>query len=189
MAQIITAPSEEKALYHSVFLAGGITDCDNWQEEVIDKLDSIPDLTIFNPRRNKTKRDFVCEGWIDPYEQIGWEFDRLEKADIFSMYFCNSESVQPICLYELGRNVLRMQNRFPSDWWERVIIDIEDGYKRSTDVIVQMRLCAFGLPIYADANVELHAQRIQGQLDRLYGLKKIVKKPERPGGGWTGWAQ
>ena len=39
MAQIITAPSIELPKFTSVFLAGGITNCKEWQEEVIEKLE------------------------------------------------------------------------------------------------------------------------------------------------------
>lgn len=57
------------------------------------------------------------------------------------MYFTNSEnSVQPICLYELGRHLERMIHRFPGDWKDRIIIGIEDGYSRTQDVIIQSRL-------------------------------------------------
>ena len=36
-----------------LFLAGGITNCDDWQSKVIDELNafSLDDLMIFNPRR------------------------------------------------------------------------------------------------------------------------------------------
>ena len=35
MIQVIAAPSVEKPLCPSVFLAGGITKCQDWQNEVI----------------------------------------------------------------------------------------------------------------------------------------------------------
>ena len=88
------------------------------------------DITIFNPRQEH----FNVSDKSASYKQISWEFERLEQMDIFSMYFCNDDSDQPICLYELGRNIIRMQNRFPSDWEKRIIISVEDGYKRKEDV-------------------------------------------------------
>ena len=91
---------------------------------------------IFNPRRE----NFPIGDKNAAYEQIQWEFDQLEKCDIFSMYFCAGESDQPICMYELGRNILRMQNKFPADWQERIIISVEDGYKRKQDVLIQTEL-------------------------------------------------
>lgn len=125
-----------------VFLAGGITDCPNWQKEVIaeirniERTNNLDDLVIFNPRRE----NFPIHDPDASQEQIEWEFKWLEKMDIFSMYLSRSESVQPICLYELGRNIVKMQNRFPGSWKSRIIITAEDGYKRMIDVIFQTAL-------------------------------------------------
>lgn len=38
MSQVITAPSTEKPKHISVFLAGGITNCKEWQKEVTEEL-------------------------------------------------------------------------------------------------------------------------------------------------------
>ena len=122
-----------------VFLAGGITNCHEWQDEVIKNLESFPytdNLIIFNPRR----KNFPIHDPNASRQQIEWEFKWLERMDIFSMYFCKDDSDQPICLYELGRNLVRMQNRFPSDWEDRIIITCEKGYKRQQDVIIQTEL-------------------------------------------------
>ena len=121
----------------SVFLAGGITNCRDWQREVIkqieDNLSYYDSLVIFNPRRD----NFPMNNELAAYQQIQWEFEMIEKCNIFSMYFVSSDSDQPICMYELGRNILRMQTRFPSDWENRIIISVEDGYKRKQDVLIQ----------------------------------------------------
>ena len=82
MAQIITAPSIEKPVYPSVFLAGGITNCKEWQKEVIDEL-HYEEISIFNPRQEH----FDVSDRNASYKQIEWEFERLEQMDIFSMYF------------------------------------------------------------------------------------------------------
>lgn len=162
MSQVITAPNVEKPVYKTVFLAGGITNCKDWQSEVIKELE-FEDITIFNPRRahfditDKTAADI----------QIAWEFERLEQMDIFSMYFCDGESDQPICMYELGRNIVRMQNRFPSDWQNRIIVSVEEGYKRKKDVITQLQLCAPGLFVDSDACPETHAIYIRNRIRRV----------------------
>lgn len=161
MAQIIVAPSEEKPMYNSVFLAGGITACENWQDKVIDELSSY-DITIFNPRR----KNFDVTDKLASVKQINWEYERLEQMDIFSMYFCNSESLQPICMYELGRNILRMQMRFPLDWQNRIIISVENGYKRTSDVIIQTELCS-KLFVDADATPDIHAQYIRNAVRKI----------------------
>ena len=57
------------------------------------------------------------------------------------MYFASSEiSDQPICMYELGRYISRMQMRFPGDWNTRILVSSEIGYKRIEDVRTQTAL-------------------------------------------------
>lgn len=163
MSQIIIAPNEDRSIFPiSVFLAGGITNCENWQEKVLRELE-YENITIFNPRRTS----FNIADKNASVQQITWEYNCLEKMDVFSMYFCNGESDQPICMYELGRNILRMQNRFPSDWEKRIVVGIESGYKRKQDVIIQMDLCAPNLFIESDTTPELHAQYIKKCVRKL----------------------
>lgn len=126
----------------SVFLAGGITNCSNWQNEIIQRIEELraddfdDDLIIYNPRRD----NFPIHQSSAAEEQIRWEFNKLNQMDIFSMYFCEGESDQPICMYELGRYISQMQLRFPTDWNRRIIISVEDEYKRINDVIIQTKL-------------------------------------------------
>ena len=155
----------------SVFFAGGITNCWDWQAALYynlskhDETDSLNDLVCLNPRR----KNFPIHDPKAAKEQIKWEFNLLDSVDIFSMYFTAGESDQPICMYELGRNILRMQMRFPSDWFKRIIITCEEGYKRVNDVVIQTCLAAGPLferyvtPVVSyDRNVCInsHAQRI-----------------------------
>ena len=157
MAQIITAPSIELPKFPSVFLAGGITNCKEWQKEVIKELEYC-DISLFNPRQEH----FDVSDKSASYKQILWEFERLEKMDIFSMYFCNDNSDQPICMYELGRNIIRMQNRFPNDWEKRIVVSVEDGYKRKADVLIQTELATGGkIFVDGDATPESHAYYIK----------------------------
>lgn len=162
MSQIITAPSIEKPKYISLFLAGGITNCKEWQKAVIRELE-FEDVSIFNPRQEH----FDITDRKASHKQIHWEYERLEQMDIFSMYFCSGDSDQPICMYELGRNIVRMQNRFPADWQKRIIISVEDGYKRKEDVIIQTSLCAPTVSIYGGGEPEAHAHYIRNAIRRL----------------------
>ena len=97
-----------------VFLAGGITNCPNWQKEVIELLQRAvsrySNLVILNPRRD----NFPIDDLNAAEEQITWEFNALERCTVFSMYFSDGDSDQPICMYELGRNIVRMQMKYPS---------------------------------------------------------------------------
>ena len=138
--RVITAPEiiEKKDNEKYVFLAGGITNCPDWQNDIIERLEHLrsSNLVVLNPRRE----DFPIHDPSAAYKQIEWEFEALEKADIFSMHFCSGESDQPICMYELGRNILRMQMKYPSDWENRIIISVEEGYSRKNDVLIQTEL-------------------------------------------------
>lgn len=155
-----------------VFLAGGITNCANWQQEVIDLLNKdeaqLENLVILNPRRE----NFPINDPFAAFEQIEWEYKMLEQCDIFSMYFSAGESDQPICMYELGRNILRMQMRFPFDWEKRIIISVEEGYKRKSDVFIQVGFATNDMIIAGsmsdhDISVKCHANDIKNAYRNL----------------------
>ena len=150
--KVIVAPKiyQRRENEISVFLAGGITNCSNWQNEIIQRIEGLrpddfdDDLVIYNPRRV----NFPIHQSSAAEEQIRWEFNNLNRMDIFSMYFCDGESDQPICMYELGRYISQMQLRFPTDWNRRIIISVEDGYRRINDVLIQTKLaCGYRIRI------------------------------------------
>lgn len=139
--KVITAPQEYEREKSDIlcFLAGGITNCPEWQKEVIKYLRYVNpgSLIVFNPRRD----NFPIHDPNAAKEQITWEFENLNRADIFSMYFCSGDSDQPICMYELGRHVERMMKEYPYiEISDRVVVSVEDGYKRKNDVIIQTEL-------------------------------------------------
>lgn len=156
------------------FLAGGITKCWNWQEAVINELNkyNLPNnLVIFNPRRE----NFPIDDPRAAYEQISWEFYWLERCDIFSMYFARSESVQPICMYELGRNLARMRYTYRSDpgsYIDRVVITCEDGYSRAEDVLIQSNLALGGNILTPNPSPESHAEAIYRAYATLYAASR-----------------
>lgn len=139
----------------SVFLAGGITNCPNWQKDVIEGL-SDTDLTVLNPRRD----NFPIHDPNAADDQIAWEFEALERCDIFSMYFADADSDQPICMYELGRNIARMQMRFPNTWMYRIVIAADPNYRRFNDVKIQTKLATYNR-IYVGSILEDHILRIK----------------------------
>jgi len=169
-ADLVTAPNEtlydlpdypERKL--RIFLAGGITGCRDWQKECIEQLDKIlynndeHNVLIYNPRRDKWDMNDPSAG----RRQIDWEFQNLERMDIFSMYFCTSDmSVGPICFYELGRYICRMQMRFPNSWQKRIVISTDHGYSRTEDVYWQSRLAGDGIRINNEVSPLAHADAI-----------------------------
>lgn len=132
----------EVAKRTSIFLAGGITDCVNWQTDLIFELENLNDsglfnlggLVIFNPRRD----NFDTMDMEAIIEQIKWEHKCLEKCDICSFFFPASESVQPITLYELGKHLGNHHS----------VVSIQEGYKRAEDVKIQLALDGYCCSIY-----------------------------------------
>lgn len=87
----------------SIFLAGTIDmgQSEDWQAKVIERLKD-KDVNIYNPRRpdwdNTWRQSFKSPEF---YQQVNWELDALEKADIIIMNIL-SDSKSPISLLELG---------------------------------------------------------------------------------------
>lgn len=140
MIKVVTAPElyDLKENEISVFLAGGISNCPDWQKEVIERLsndDKLHGITvvIFNPRRDV----FDFSDKEASLKQVSWEFNYLSKCDVFSMFFCDAPSVQPICFYELGRNIMSLQWRFDR-WIDHFVLTVERGFSRIRDVDMQV---------------------------------------------------
>ena len=132
--KVIQAPRTGELYGIKVFLAGGISGCRDWQKETIDALDKYLNLfgtgknvTIINPRQDEFDPDAPVDEVI---KQIKWEHMMLKLSDIVTFFFDNSDSVQPISLYELGKWASKKPN----------VITVVDGYKRGLDVEVQCYL-------------------------------------------------
>lgn len=133
MAIIVTAPNEvytvESRKYHKLFLAGSISNAENWQEkacEVIDK--HFKPLIVYNPRRP----NFDINDKRMQEEQIVWEYEHLKDADLITFWF-GKETVAPITLYEFGR---WSQQKVSS----HIIVGIDPDYSRKDDIIIQNSL-------------------------------------------------
>jgi len=132
MALIIEAPNEIYSIENNnnvkLFLAGGISNCPDWQSYVANELKEMPDLTVYNPRR----KNFIINDTTITEEQITWEFNHLRDSDIIIFWFAKG-SLNPIVLYELG-----MWGNSHSD--KTILIGIDPEYTRKEDVIIQTRL-------------------------------------------------
>lgn len=128
-ASVIEAPNRSFTnREHHLFLAGGITNCPDWQTEVIEGLSHHSNLNIFNPRRTSYPMD-------DPLEaerQITWEFDFLKDATEIAVWFSKG-SMNPIVLYELGLWV-NSRPEIPA------FIGVHPDYPRKVDVEIQTKL-------------------------------------------------
>jgi hypothetical protein len=127
--QIVTAPSRDYLpTKNRLFLLGGISNCPNWQQEIISDLTDITDLTIFNPRRD----DYPLNNPAASKEQITWEYNHLEKSNLIAVWFSRG-SINPIVLYELGKWV----NSNPDI---PAFLGIDRHYTRQEDVLIQTEL-------------------------------------------------
>lgn len=123
----IECPTIYEGTGPSIFLAGGITNCPDWQEEARRWFNQFSDITILNPRRENFPMD-------DPGAsefQIAWEFDHLEKADVILFWFAGGPSPQPIALYELGRHAAI---------GKKIAVGCDPNYSRKADVFYQLIL-------------------------------------------------
>ena len=120
---------EALQMYHgketSLFLAGGITGCPDWQKEMIEKLKDSP-LVLLNPRR----ASFPIEERNAAREQIEWEHIHLRKATAIAFWF-PCETLNPIVLYELGAWSMTEKKLF---------VGVHPDYQRMQDVQIQTAL-------------------------------------------------
>lgn len=117
----------------SVFLAGGITDCSDWQKTVTNQLQDL-DITIYNPRR----KNFPIDNPNAAFEQIKWEYSMLRKANIILFWFC-PETMCPIVLYELGAHSMTDKT---------IVIGVDKNYERKQDVEIQTHLVRPDIKIF-----------------------------------------
>lgn len=125
----IEAPEEfldyHKKGINSVFLAGGITDCPDWQQEMCGLLNDT-DLVVVNPRQ----ADFPIGNPAAAGLQIGWEHRQLRRVERILFWF-PKETLCPIALYELGAWSMTKK---------RLAIGVEPGYAREEDIRIQTSL-------------------------------------------------
>ena len=109
----------------AVFLAGGITDCPDWQTAVVGSLKD-ENVALLNPRR----ANFPIDDPQAAVNQIHWEYLHLRTADAVLFWFPR-ETLCPIALYELGA-------------WSKtnkpIFVGTHPEYKRRQDVVIQTQL-------------------------------------------------
>lgn len=123
--QIIECPQSYTGTETSIFLAGGITGCRDWQAELIEYLKH-DTMVAFNPRRAA----FDIDDKTMTQRQIEWEHRYLKRADLISFWF-EKDQIQPIALFELGR--WSSSNKV-------IFVGCHPEYPRREDVIIQMGL-------------------------------------------------
>jgi hypothetical protein len=115
----------------TMFMAGGITNCPDWQQDMR-KLLSKVNGTLINPRR----ADFPIGDPTAAQKQITWEHDHLKIADAILFWF-PMETLCPIVLYELGAWSMFADR---SNKYKPIFVGVHPEYKRRQDVEIQTKL-------------------------------------------------
>ncbi|TAE72627.1 MAG: hypothetical protein EAZ85_09240 [Bacteroidetes bacterium] len=110
-----------------IFLAGSIDmgKAEDWQQKIIDALSS-KSVIILNPRRTNWDNSWIqsIENQLFK-EQVMWELNGLELADLIIYYFAPT-SQAPITMLELGlyANSKKIVVCCPDGFWRKGNIDI-----------------------------------------------------------------
>lgn len=119
--------NDEPTGIKTVFLAGTIDmgNSEDWQQTIIDEC-SHQNIVFYNPRRKNWNKDWEQTMGDNPFtEQVEWELDSLEQADLILMYLAPG-SKSPISMLELGlfSNSEKMVVCCPDGFWRKGNIDI-----------------------------------------------------------------
>jgi len=125
-SRYVEAPQHFPGGQPSVFLAGGITDCPDWQAEAARMLAGVP-AVVLNPRRPS----FDVGDPVEAERQIRWEHAHLGRAAVVLFWFAQGPSPQPIALYELGAMAATGRT---------IVVGTHPGYPRRIDVRIQLGL-------------------------------------------------
>jgi hypothetical protein len=123
----VKAPARPE-LEKRVFLAGSIEmgAAEQWQQRVVDGLSDVDAVVILNPRRPDWDAAWRQEA-ADPrfLEQVSWELDMLEMADVVVMYLAPGTR-SPVSLLELGLCARSGKLRVccPPGYWRRGNVEV-----------------------------------------------------------------
>lgn len=122
----------------AIFLAGGITNCVDWQnraEELLANLSIKHDQKVvtFNPRR----ADWDVDDKEVYKEQIAWEHRHLKMADVVLFWFPH-ETLCPITLFELGKMLGQHKD---------IVVGCHEKYARRLDLVEQLKLEGYPEPL------------------------------------------
>jgi hypothetical protein len=112
----------------SIFLAGSIEmgSAENWQAKIETALQDYKTICILNPRRENWDNSWKQEKSNPKFsEQVNWELEGLEKANLIVFYFA-PETKSPISMLELGlfAHSKKLVVCCPQGFWRKGNIDI-----------------------------------------------------------------
>ncbi len=146
--QHVRCPVLYRGTRPGVFLAGGIANCEDWQQVVVDAFRET-DLVFFDPRQN------TFEDTADTrVEQIAWENAGVARSWAMVFWFVE-ESLCPMSLLELGFQLARPD--LP------VIVGIHPAYARRECLSSQIATIDPRLPIASSVEgIITHLSELSG---------------------------
>lgn len=151
----------EPVNHPTVFLAGGITGCEDWQMEIINFLRQNANGTngtILNPRR----KSFPIHDPNASRDQIMWEHAALWGSDVVSFWFAGGASVQPIVMFEFGMHLGRFCAGIGP---RRLVVGVDPDYRRRLDV--QHQLDAHNQNLSDHWKVRISSHTVQGHAENI----------------------
>lgn len=146
-------------LDQAIFLAGSIEmgKAEDWQSKVTKALEDT-EYTILNPRRDdwdsSWKQDISNPQF---YEQVTWELEALDMADVIIMHFV-PDTMSPISLLELGlhANSGKLLVSCPEGFWRRGNVEI---------------VCeTYGIPFFSSIDELINSLFLYNRLDKNLGI-------------------
>ena len=116
--------SEDEVL---IYFGGTETFGASWQKEFSDYLSMFfSDNVVLS----------TCNGRDsgDVYQLCQWREYMAKQCDIFCMFFADTDSRAHQAFYDLGRNICKMQMKFPLDWQSRILIFCDAHYRDRLEV-------------------------------------------------------
>lgn len=125
--KVVKAPESLAFGGRSVFLAGSIEmgKAVDWQTVLTEKLKDL-NVTVLNPRRDDWDSSWEQKKTNPQFkEQVTWELNALNRADVIVMYF-DPATMSPISLLELGlyASTGKLIVCCPEGFWRKGNVDI-----------------------------------------------------------------
>jgi len=138
-AQIVLAPSRPATTHATTVFVAGTTKGPDWRAAVKAALAAQP-VTIFDPLRPDWDDSWREDPDFAPFrEQVQWELDMQERADVIVLYF-HPAAEAPISLLELGLCARRGR--------DRVVVACPEGYWKRGNVVLVCE--SFGIEVVGD---------------------------------------
>jgi hypothetical protein len=167
MIEIKAQSKENPRDVTTLFLAGGISNCPNWQADVVKALANT-EYIILNPRQDRWIGSQALDTKIayqEELKQVTWEYKRITKAYSVLFWF-PKDTVCPITLFELGSRLEGQQNLF---------IGCDPDYEKRRNIWCQLEQ----RPRAVKKSADLHEREITLQLSLDDLIQEVIAFHDR----------